>query len=342
MEKGNIISKLNIKDYSKALEQVLTTKPFSEDTKNILLSMLYKIDNSYLDYKTVKINVPTKKAVQEEVIDLISQCRGIDVITPKTGKEDLKKCNIKKNEMKIEVYPNETAVLYSLYCLNDDKYSIPENYEVIKSSVDRVLNIGRAINISESIRDFDGWSWNVNKSAIEDITINLIYQILNLLLDIELLQGEDIIKHLESNLSEISDELITNEFLKRFYQLCIISYLSDNKTKTATFIELYNNLQEELKSISNKKAYLEQITLKKRKIQKKIADIDKLLNDDMLLKKKYIETNKELSPEERIFSLSDFSELQEKRRNVLVKELEENNKKQDPINYIKVKLRFRR
>lgn len=341
MEKGNIISKLNIKDYSKMLEQILANKPFSEDTKNILLNMLYKIENAYQDYKKVKVDVPLKKDIQEEIISLIDECNNINIIKPKTGKEDLNKCKIDSKAREIVVYPNEMSILYSLYMLNGEKYNVQDKYDIIKPSVERVLNIGRAINISEIIRDFDGWSWNINKSNIEDISINFLYQTINILANLEDLSKENIIDALEKKLSDLSDELTISEFLKRFYQLSIIANIIDNKDEKERLIKLYNERENKLKAISNKKGYLEQITKRKKEIQKEIANIDMLLNDDMLLKKTFIDTNKMLSPEERIFSLSDYSETQEKRRSELIKLLEENNRKQDPIYYIKEKSRTR-
>ena len=51
MEKEKLISKLNIKDYNNQLEKILSKKTFTEDTKNLLLSMLYKIENAYEDYQ---------------------------------------------------------------------------------------------------------------------------------------------------------------------------------------------------------------------------------------------------------------------------------------------------
>ena len=60
MEKRKILSKLNIdiKDYNNELEKILENKLFSYDVKNLLLSMLYKIENAYRDYETVKLEVP--------------------------------------------------------------------------------------------------------------------------------------------------------------------------------------------------------------------------------------------------------------------------------------------
>ena len=44
-KKEKILSKLNIKDYTKEFEKILEKKNFSQDTKNLLLSMLYNIEN---------------------------------------------------------------------------------------------------------------------------------------------------------------------------------------------------------------------------------------------------------------------------------------------------------
>ena len=63
MEKSKILSKLNIdiKDYNNELEKILENKLFSYDVKNLLLSMLYKIENAYKDYEKVKVEVPSKR-----------------------------------------------------------------------------------------------------------------------------------------------------------------------------------------------------------------------------------------------------------------------------------------
>ena len=63
MEKNKILSKFNIdiKDYNNELEKILESKLFSYDVKNLLLSMLYKIENAYKDYETVKVEVPSKR-----------------------------------------------------------------------------------------------------------------------------------------------------------------------------------------------------------------------------------------------------------------------------------------
>ena len=55
-----LLRKMHIKDYTNSLEKVLERKYFSIDTKNLLLSMLYKIENSYKDYSKTKVEVTEK------------------------------------------------------------------------------------------------------------------------------------------------------------------------------------------------------------------------------------------------------------------------------------------
>lgn len=71
MEKEKIIQKLKLKDYNEKLEQILVNKTFSKDTKNLLSSMMYKVENSYEDYKKTKVDVASKKEFLEELIEII-------------------------------------------------------------------------------------------------------------------------------------------------------------------------------------------------------------------------------------------------------------------------------
>ena len=70
-KKEDLFSKLNIKDYNNQLENVLENKSFAEDTKNILLNILYKIETAYEDYSKVKVHVDLKRELLEEIIKII-------------------------------------------------------------------------------------------------------------------------------------------------------------------------------------------------------------------------------------------------------------------------------
>lgn len=337
METGNIISKLNIKDYNKKLEEILINKPFSEDTKNILLNMLYKIENSYKDYKKTKVYVPMKKDLIEEVIMLIEECKEIQIIKPQDKNTDLKSATIIPEKKQIIAYPNEMAILYSLYKLKKSKYEVLKKYTIIKPSVEKILNTGYAMNLAEIIRDFDGWSWNINKYNIENIFLNFIYQTIIMIVDLEKIEGIDIIKNLKSILKQSTNEKSANDTIKLFLQLSIICNLEQESKEQERLLKIYEELKNDFIIISDKKSFLNQITKNKKIIQKELGQIEMILNNDLLLKQEYINTNKELPQKERVFSLSDFSELKEERKCELLRELEDNNKKQEPDNYIKEK-----
>ena len=70
MSKEDIFSKISLKDYNNELEKVLEEKDFSEVVKNLLLSMLYKIENAYEDYETVKVNTASKKYFIKKIIKI--------------------------------------------------------------------------------------------------------------------------------------------------------------------------------------------------------------------------------------------------------------------------------
>ena len=93
MGKNKILSKLNIRDYNNELEKILENKLFSYDVKNLLLSMLYKIENAYRDYETVKVEVPSKKEFIENILRIIREK------ALKTAAEDAKRLSNNRNAL---------------------------------------------------------------------------------------------------------------------------------------------------------------------------------------------------------------------------------------------------
>lgn len=81
MEIESIFSKLNSRDFNNQLEKILETKDYSETVKNLLLSMLYKIETGYKDYINVKRVVENKKDYIEEILEIIKEkCRKIIIV----------------------------------------------------------------------------------------------------------------------------------------------------------------------------------------------------------------------------------------------------------------------
>ena len=115
-KKENLLEKIVQKDYNNELEKVIETKDFDEDVKNLLLSIFYKVEISYKDYKKVKRNVESKQEYIEKLLKIIQEnCEIIKTAKPNTKEaEELGKRTFRvDNENKKSLcYRVERKVLY--------------------------------------------------------------------------------------------------------------------------------------------------------------------------------------------------------------------------------------
>lgn len=215
----DIFSKINIVDYNNSLETILEKKDFSEDVKNLLLSMLYKIENGYNDYEKVKINVETKKQFVKRILNTIEQkCNKIEIIKSLSKEsEELEKQNKKyivdRENGIIKVYQNEKMILNAIIELEQEEIEVDKKYNEYEYEIKEVLKLGNQIGKVEVIRDFDGWSWNIINKEIINENINIIYQNLLMLLNSNIL---DKWVHNKSFNSE-DEEIPSNEILRSKY-----------------------------------------------------------------------------------------------------------------------------
>lgn len=220
MAKEDIISKINLKDYNNILENILEQKAFLSDVKNLLLSMLYKIEDGYQDYETVKINVPSKKYFLKKVVQIIKEeCKEIKLVKPLSEEsKELEEKNLNyivdKKEGKITAYPNERMILEALITLNQKEIILEEDYKIFSLGLEEILTRGNRMNSIEVIRDFNGWSWDITTSQMESKNINVVYQNLLILLGNNFLQTWIT----DSNVQEEEEiELPNNEILRSKY-----------------------------------------------------------------------------------------------------------------------------
>ena len=76
------MKKIVKEDYNDRLEEILAKKNFSEEVKNLLLDILYKIETAYNDYKTVKVNVLPLETYIKNIINIVkNNCDSIKFIT---------------------------------------------------------------------------------------------------------------------------------------------------------------------------------------------------------------------------------------------------------------------
>ena len=220
MAKEDIFSRINLKDYNSILENILEQKAFTEDVKNLLLSMLYKIENGYQDYETVKVNVSSKKYFLKKIVQIIKEeCNKIELIKPFSEESKIleeKNVNyiVDKEEGKIIVYPNERMILEALITLNQKEIELEEDYELFALGIKEILSKGNRMNFAEIIRDFNGWSWDITTSQMESKNINVVYQNLLILLGNHFMQTW-ITDGKEQEEEEI--ELPNNEILRSKY-----------------------------------------------------------------------------------------------------------------------------
>ncbi len=342
MKKEKIIQKLKIKDYNKELEEILLNKTFSKNTKNLLSSMFYKIENSYEDYKKTKVQVSSKKEFLEELINIINKdCKEIEIIKPNLEEENKKLKGKKsiyiKEEQKIITYQNELALLNAIYKLKASSFNMRKNTTIKENAIFELLNKGAQIAKCEVIRDFDGWSWNIMTEEIENHTANLVYQYIIYLIGYDFFNKNTGLEQLEELLKKKYKDSLVEKILKTLSQLAILNFLKQNPDDKKLIEDIRDDLQKKIELMNNKKIYIEQITNKKKECIKNIEKIDKYINDDLALKKEYIKQNEILSQEERVFSLSDFSEKIQKQREELTEQIEKLTAKIKPKNYVSEK-----
>lgn len=348
MAKEDFFSKLNIKDYNNELEDILENKSFSEGTKNILLNILYKIETAYADYNKVKVNTKSKKDFLEEVINIIKyNCNEIEIVKIKLNEETKlgdKKFIVQKDNKKIISYPSEKTVFYALYHLADKKFIINNDYYIIKEPMEDLLNQGYIMDKEEIIRDFDGWTWNIEKKEIEHFIYNIIYQNIKILFDNTFLQNIienkdsiDFVKESEKKINEEYDTEISESISKLIYQIAILVNIKNNIEKKNKILEAKEAIKKELNKMGNKKVYLQDIADLKKEVNKQIKKIDEVISNNRLLREDFIEENKTLDEKDQIFSLSEYSDVLQKRREDLLKQIDYYSMLMKPMNFVQKK-----
>lgn len=337
----NILSKLTSNEYNNKLEEILETKAYSTEVKNLLLSMLYKIENGYEDYIKVKADAEEKNIYIEKILDIIrKECDEIKIVTPQTVRsrpleDENAICITDEERGSILVYANELDLLYSLFEMDykcKNKYWKQIEVNPIINSIQFFYRVANGINESEIIRDFDGWSWNNNLKKQENININFVYQIILLLLGRE-----------ETNkILNIPDEIEKNfngndEFRKCIYTLILI-IMAKKDNYLRTYLEKSKDEKEEnQKLINNREQFIVYLTNEKKRLNNEIKKIDEILNDKDRLRYEYNSRNEKLPNKEKIFSISHLAERLEQEREVKLEEIKQKNKMLEPLEFIKLK-----
>ena len=329
------------RDYNQELEEIAESKRFEKEAQNLLLSMLYKVEGAYDDYETVKREVPSKEKFLENILYIVKEyCKEIVIAKPNTELEkelSLSRCKILEEEpennynkeQKVIFFPNEKVVLYSIIKAGIE--NIKSNLSIEDKAMLTAIQIGKCIAYSEVIRDFNGFSWSIVSNEIESIECNLIYT------DLIYLLGEEVVSNINSsNIKKIKNS-IDEELYKEMQKIALKFYLEyDKKQKEILYSELEKD-KIKFKNMEKQQEFIENISNNKKHKLKRIKEIDEMLNNSEMLRKEYIETNSKLSNEQKVFSISHYEEKIQKERKQLLQEIEECNKYQNPIEFVKIK-----
>ena len=324
-EKKKILAKFNIKDYKNDLEIILENKHFDEEAKSLLLNIFYKYDNFYKDYMTVKKDCEEKNAFLENYINIIkTKCKNISIMNTRDISNDTKYI-IDRKKGEIKCLPIEIFLAYALFELNEKDISSEKMLldDFTKVCVKSVLSKGRAINKTEPIRDFNGWSWNVQISD-ENIIYNLIFQNLIQLLGYEFVNQNitktDILVTLMKQMSLEGFGEIGYNFLMKFFEVCILIYNNESTENHLKCLRFKKSLISKKNMLNTRKEYVEDKTKTSSGISKQIKQIDNTLSDIVSIRKEYEKSKGEY------LCISEFVEAKEKEKEKLLKMIKENNK----------------
>lgn len=351
-KKDNLIEKIVRKDYNNELEKVLEKKAFTENTKSILLDILYKIEASYKDYKKVKQDVNTKEEIIEKIIQNIEDnCDEIKLVIPNSEGSNIlgnKSFLVDKANKRIICYSIERKILYCIYKISKNTEIINNNYEIIGKPLSNLINTGKCIEQVEPLRDFNGYSWTTVSSEIESIEHNLIFQNLRLLLGNKFLNNwienkEFIIDYMEllkNRLEEQYGKKASNKIICYLEKLSILLEIKFNPKEQEKLLEQEKEVQEKLEKIKDREKFVEMLTNDKKRLAEEIKYIDETINNKELLQNEYIKRNEKLPLQQKIFSARILSNMMVKEREEKIDELEKLNELMNPKKFIKYKREY--
>ena len=338
--KDNLFKSIAKNNLNNNLEAVLASKDFSEETKNILLSIFYKIENGYNDYKTIKRNTYDKKEYIKKIIRIIDEdCNKIEFLKQKDKKQEV----VNKEKKEILCYPIETRILYSIAKIQKKNIVVKYIDQNFEEAFSFILNTGNNINIVEPLRDVNGFSWNIVSKEIEDTSCNLIYQNIIFLLGNEfvdkwvnnynsLIDYFDIFQtEIEKKCGKNMKENIINSIIKLSI-LINSKYYSEFKNK---ILDKKNQIENSYYEMQDKEKYISNISKSKKQKEKEIKQIDKILNNKELIAKEYEKRNDKLPLEKKIFSIRVLKKALNDERDSLLTEIEKLNNSIKPKEFIK-------
>ena len=280
-------------DYIYEIEKTLEKKGITNEIKSLVMDTLFKIEETYPNYKRIKVDVLEKRDYIREIEVALKKVDNIYIMNMQ--EKDILKCvtdtKIDKNARgyyDIQIYHNNLSLLYALQTIINEEYGI--NEQPCSSAFDKILKIGGIYSNIEILRDFSGWNWNRNKIKNFNIYYDIIYRNLLLILGIdkmiELKKTRQCIHFMKKYLVK----KYKNDNVEKLMEILkeIVFVMSSEEEKKLE-IEANKKIIDMYMAMKDIKKFMQKVNEEKKKNNKLIAEYDKILNSHNVLEREYNE-----------------------------------------------------
>lgn len=280
-------------DYIYEIEKTLEKKGITNEIKSLVMDTLFKIEETYPNYKRIKVDVLEKRDYIREIVVALKKVDNIYIMNMQ--EKDILKCvtdtKIEKNARgyyDIQIYHNNLSLLYALQTIINEEYGI--NEQPCSSAFDKILKIGGIYSNIEILRDFSGWNWNRNKIKNFNIYYDIIYRNLLLILGIdkmiELKKTRQCIHFMKKYLVK----KYKNDNVEKLMEILkeIVFVMSSEEEKKLE-IEANKKIIDMYMAMKDIKKFMQKVNEEKKKNNKLIAEYDKILNSHNVLEREYDE-----------------------------------------------------
>lgn len=280
-------------DYIYEIEKTLEKKGITNEIKSLVMDTLFKIEETYPNYKRIKVDVLEKRDYIREIVVALKKVDNIYIMNMQ--EKDILKCvtdtKIEKNARgyyDIQIYHNNLSLLYALQTIINEEYGI--NEQPCSNAFDKILKIGGIYSNIEILRDFSGWNWNRNKIKNFNIYYDIIYKNLLLILGID--------KMIELKKTRQCIHFMKRYLLKKYKNdnveklmeiLKEIVFVMSSEEEKKLEIEANKKLIDMYMAMKDIKKFMQKVNEEKKKNNKLIAEYDKILNSHNVLEREYNE-----------------------------------------------------
>ena len=156
-----------------------------------------------------------------------------------------------------------------------------------------------------------------NNTRNESINHNLIYQNLVLLVGNVFMENwvnnkrnyDRLYGKITDKISEQYGKELAEEFIKLLEKISVFMEIKYNTKNQKRYLELKDDIQTKLEKMMDNKTFVENVTKRKEKINKRNKKIDEIINNKDLLQEEYVKRNEKLSLEEKIFSMRILAQI---------------------------------